>query len=553
MSAEDYLPLLKRSHLFFGLSDDQILDFARRLKAERREAKEIIFKQHEAGDRLYFIVRGCVKVMRQEGNTLRTLATFETGDHFGMAALLERKPRSATIVAECETDLLRLNREDFLTLLKRYPQIRPNLQADVRTQKLNRQLKFNWLLPSEVVYLIARRHGVLLAQSLAVPAILLMLLLIGGLILYPLVGLTTALIILAVGAVPLGLWAVWKWVDWGNDYYIVTNLRVVYLEKVVGLYDSRQESPLTSILSVNVQSVDALERALDMGDVIVRTYTGLITMDSVPRPKALANLVEEYWARAKEGARLAEQEFVREAVRRTLQPPAPAPPPPPPAPNKPARPVPLTERLARFFSLKVRYEVGDNIIYRKHWFLLLRDIWLQSVLIVLTVLGMVLVGVASSIPQMYQVPLLVLGALALLGFAAWWLYEFVDWQNDIYQIATDQIVDIIRKPLSREVRKSAPLGNVLSLRYERVGLLGLLFNYGTVIANIGTAEFRFDGVFDPKGVQNDIYRRMETLNARKVQAETDKRRQEISQWIGAYHTIVKEMREENPPLPPVKS
>jgi len=392
-----------------------------------------------------------------------------------------------------------------------------------------------------------------LAQSLAAPVVLMVLLLIGAWVLYPLAGSTTALIILAAGAVPLSLWAVWRWVDWGNDYYIVTNLRVVYLEKVVGLYDSRQESPLTSILSVNVQSSDALARALDMGDVIVRTYTGLITLDSVPRPRALANMVEEHWQRAKVGARQAEQEFVRETVRRSLQPEPPAPPPPPPAPSAPARPVSFSERLARFFSLKVRFEEGDYIVYRKHWFLLIRDLWLPSVLMVLTVAGLFLVGFAASIPQVYRVALVVIGVLALLGFAAWWLYEFVDWHNDIYQIATDQIVDIIRKPLSREIRKAAPLGNVLSLRYERLGLLGLFFNYGTVIANIGNAEFRFDGVFDPKGVQNDIYRRMELLNARKAKAETDKRRQEISQWIGAYHAIVTETREKNPPLPPAKS
>jgi len=43
---------------------------------------------------------------------------------------------------------------------------------------------------------------------------------------------------------------------------------------------------------------------------------------------------------------------------------------------------------------------------------------------------------------------------------------------------------------------------------------------------------------------------METLNARKAQAETDKRRQEISQWIGAYHAIVTEPQEKKSPLPP---
>jgi CRP-like cAMP-binding protein len=550
MSAEDYLPLLQRSHLFYGLTDEDMLDFARRLNAEERAAKEIIFKQEERGDHLYFIERGTVKIIRQEGKELRTLAAYEAGDHFGLAALLEGKPRSATVVTESETRLLRLDKQDFLALLKRYPQIRPNLQADLRTQKLSRAMKFAWLMPGEVIYLIARRHPVLLAQRLVLPGIVLGVALIGGLALYPYAGLALSLAALGLGAAAAGLWGWWRWMDWGNDFYIVTNRRVVYLEKVIGIYDSRQESPLTSILSVNVQSADALARALDLGDVIVRTFSGPLVMDSVPRPKALASLVEEHWQRAKQGARQVEQEVIRQAVRRTLQPAPPTAPAKPPALSARPRQPSLGERLARFFSFKVRFEEGDYITYRKHWFLLVKDIWLSSALILLVLAALVVITFQGSLPAAYKLPIWVGGLLAIGGLGLWWLYEFVDWRNDIYQIATDQILDIYRKPLGKEVRKAAPLGNVLSLRYERVGVLGLLLNFGTVIANIGTAEFRFEGVFDPKGVQNDIYRRMETLTARKAQAETDKRREEIAQWIGAYHTVASESREKNSTLPP---
>ncbi len=553
MPAEDYVPLLKRSHLFFGLTDAQILDVAARLKPEHRAAKEVIFEQEERGDHFYLIERGSVKVVLKEGKTLHTLATYGPGDHFGLAAILEGTPRSATVVTESEADLLCLSKASFAALLKVYPQIRPNLQADLQTQKLARQLKFSWLMPSEVIYLIARRHPVLLAQSLVLPGLLLVLVLIAGGALYLVTGLlVVAVAAVVVGALGVGAWVWWKWVDWGNDFYIVTNLRVVYLEKVVGLYDSRQESPLTSILSVHVQSSDALSRALNMGDVLVRTYSGPITMDSVHRPYAVAALLEGHWQRAKEGARQAEQAAIRDAVRRTLHPP----PPPAPAPSPPSAPSvrpkqqSLGERLARLFSLKVRFEEGDYIIYRKHWFLLVRDIWSSSLLMVLTFLALLLVGFGSSLSSDYKLWVVALGVAAIVGLAAWWLYEFIDWANDIYQIATDQIVDIIRKPLGREVRKAAPLANVLSLRYERIGLLGLLFNYGTVIADIGTAEFKFAGVFDPRGVQNDIYRRMEAFNARKAQAESDKRRAEMTQWLGAYHAVASEMPEKNPPVPP---
>ena len=92
------------------------------------------------------------------------------------------------------------------------------------------------------------------------------------------------------------LWAVWVIIDWGNDYYIVTNQRVVWLEKVVGIYDSRQESPLSTVLSVGVEA-NPFGRILDYGDVIVRTFVGKILFNNVDHPKQAARMIEEYWQR----------------------------------------------------------------------------------------------------------------------------------------------------------------------------------------------------------------------------------------------------------------
>ena len=51
------------------------------------------------------------------------------------------------------------------------------------------------------------------------------------------------------------------------------------------------------------------------------------------------------------------------------------------------------------------------------------------------------------------------------------------------------------------------------------------------------------------GVQNDIYRRMEALKANTEQAEINKRHTELSEWIGAYHSVVSEGRGPDPLKP----
>src|SRR3970040_341804 len=79
------------------------------------------------------------------------------------------------------------------------------------------------------------------------------------------------------GAASPGAGGVWRALDWRNYYYIATDRRVVWLEKVIGIYDNRQESPLRMILSVAVSS-GLLGRPLGDGGVAVRPYTGAITL-----------------------------------------------------------------------------------------------------------------------------------------------------------------------------------------------------------------------------------------------------------------------------------
>ena len=397
-----------------------------------------------------------------------------------------------------------------------------------------------------MVYLIARKHRLLLYQSLFWP------ILAGGLIAVAAIWLAVirdTLWIAYIGAaleLPVAGWLLWNYVDWGNDYYIITNQRLVDLEKIVGIYDSRVEAPLASVMSVNVQTADSTQRAVHMGDVVVRTFSGPIILKSVENPLVLAAAVEEYWYRTKSHERENQVEGMRKVLREHLErgthtPPArPRPPAPKPTPKGPS----LGEQIATFFTFRLRFEEGDSVIYRKHWYMLLSDVWKPTLGMLLVVTGLA-VYVAGFLPP--SVPLSAVLLLVLATFiplAGWWLYEYVDWKNDIYMVTTDQIFDVNKKPLGAETRKSAPLANVLSLKYERPGLLGILLNFGTVVATVAGTEFRFEGVFDPVGVQNDIYRRQEMQKAKKAAAEETTKRADMADWLLAYQQVEKEVQAE---------
>jgi hypothetical protein len=135
--------------------------------------------------------------------------------------------------------------------------------------------------------------------------------------------------------------------------------------------------------------------------------------------------------------------------------------------------------------------------------------------------------------------LFVLWPVFFIAVLVWWIYQYVDWSNDIYQVTPDQILDIDRKPLGREQRTAAQLENILATDYERYGILGIFFNYGTVHITVGGNKMTFHGVFDPPSVQQDIDRRRMARNAAKEEARVGAERERLADWFLAYNEIIK--------------
>jgi hypothetical protein len=192
--------------------------------------------------------------------------------------------------------------------------------------------------------------------------------------------------------------------------------------------------------------------------------------------------------------------------------------------------------LAWLFSdfIRMRYEHDGAITYRKHWFVLVRKMWLPILLMVMAVAA----GVLRLGGEMAFIPInaaLVVILLVMFSVFLWMLYVYVDWRNDIFMVTLDQIIDLDRKPLGKIRRRSAPLENVLSIEYERLGFWGYLFNFGTVYIVVGTMRLSFDYVYNPSEVQEDIFYRMGERLDKVRQFEIDAERERVSEWIASYH------------------
>jgi CRP-like cAMP-binding protein len=77
------------------------------------EANSIIFKEEEISDSMYVVIEGKVKLARDGQEVM----TAEQKDVFGTWALFDDEPRIVTATALENTQLLRIDKEEFVDLL----------------------------------------------------------------------------------------------------------------------------------------------------------------------------------------------------------------------------------------------------------------------------------------------------------------------------------------------------------------------------------------------------------------------------------------------------
>ncbi len=537
------LDWIRHIHLFLGLTDDELRWVLERLQEYNYQDGEIILREGDPPDGLYFIREGFVEIFRGEDNRL---AILERRDYFGEEALVlpSRHGRTASARALGRAQIYYLPLDDFKELVARFPQVKVFLRVVARSRRRARRRRPNWLAPNEFIYLYLGKHPARLIFDLALSVVLLSV----GLFFLWLWSITHAHVVLLIslaGAASGILLALWQIIDWANDDYIVTNQRVVWIERVALIYESRTEAPLRTILSLNV--VTTLEgRAFGYGNVVIRTWFGSFTLRYVGFADQIEAIIKEFWQRAREQSRRAERQAMAQMLKERLG----LVPPKQEEEALKSRSAASKSSTPRWLGLlrafrnlfAERIEDGPVITYRKHWIMLLRRLWWHTLLgVPMFLIGLITIIRIHILHQPHGTLSLPMGValvtfgLILLGWAG---YHFADWANDIYQLTADQVIDIERKPLGSEQKQSAPLESIQSLDHARKGLLGILLNFGDVRIRAGTATLVFRGVHRPDQVLQDIYRRMEERRSIKAAAEAQRERERMVEWLAIYHEMV---------------
>lgn len=117
-----YVEFLRQVDIFYDLADEQLNRLARICNEKAYEEGDIVFKENTAGDTLYIIQEGEVRILVdprtigvEEAESLVpvTVATLMRGQTFGEVALVDPGLRSASAQCTTETRLLTIEREAF--------------------------------------------------------------------------------------------------------------------------------------------------------------------------------------------------------------------------------------------------------------------------------------------------------------------------------------------------------------------------------------------------------------------------------------------------------
>jgi anion transporter len=128
----EFARLLAKVELFTGLDRVTLARLAAQLEPVWFENQSIIFEKDDPGNALFLVARGSVGVYAVDANGDETrVRVLGPGEPFGEMALLTNSPRTATIKAETDSEVLRLERAAFLDLVRQEPSVALAVAATV--------------------------------------------------------------------------------------------------------------------------------------------------------------------------------------------------------------------------------------------------------------------------------------------------------------------------------------------------------------------------------------------------------------------------------------
>jgi CRP-like cAMP-binding protein len=125
---------LRRIKILADMKDAQLAHLADFLEFQELLQHTVVVRQGEPGDAMFLILSGELRARTMIGERETILTTFGPGDFFGEMSLFDKGPRSADVVTNMDSTVLRLSAAALDRLTREMPSLAtPFLQATSRT------------------------------------------------------------------------------------------------------------------------------------------------------------------------------------------------------------------------------------------------------------------------------------------------------------------------------------------------------------------------------------------------------------------------------------
>jgi CRP-like cAMP-binding protein/uncharacterized membrane protein YdbT with pleckstrin-like domain len=606
---------LARDELFRDFGEEHWQDLATIAGWEHVPSNLDVTRQGQYGTRMYVLSEGAAIVRStDESGRERPRHIIHKGanDYYGVDAMLRGARHDATVRSMVDTGNggSPIDGSDWLTVQK--DDLRYVLQSDPGrwrhtglwhvVMEAPKRKTYRWQEVEEDVVLATRRHVfwlvvrlvVILAAALMLSALAMGLLELFGAMPRPL---SIAMTFLALFLPPL----FWFVNDYFNDYYVITNQRVLRHDRVFLIYENQLEAPLQRIQDIQTKT-SLLAKILNYGFMELRTAgLGNIPFDMIPDPEYVESTIRGLQGAVKAGTKAEQRENLRHKMLSGLKMRL--------TPSTPARSLPegtqvpvqhsglpevfhnirvmlgdwwhwLTTLPGRIYLglvhllpggaerriLKEREakakrraaQMQDVIVHRKHVIFLIKAAAIPIIVLALTFGMLILTPVSirslfARLPTWLEVPYTIFVLICLF----WLWYRIENWRNDKYILTRTHIIDIYALPLGLfEQRRQAEWEKVQNANYEIPDFWANLLNYGNVLVETASVEGRFDflAVPNPRKVQQEVVLRIGQARQVAEQRERERRQADLSETLEIYNELLQEWRERNQvigsPAPP---
>lgn len=551
LSFDDKVDFLSKLEIFEDLNYDELEALAKITTQYAFREDGVVLHQGDVADHMYMIESGRVEAVsiNQEGVSRRE-TQYLPQDYFEDVWLFNPVTHPASIRARRNGRMLIISSKDFLEYLNKYRQVLDKLvlseEAIAELEKTplvrqDRRYKALRLVPGELIELETKRSRWVLAGKLLVPVL--------GLILVP-----TAVFFLMTASFP-NLSAVWswgisaflafvfllfigfQWLDWANDYLIITNKRLVHFEfDLTSLSGRGKDTLIDQVQSVETVRPNLISTILNLGTARVTTAAQTVLFfDYLNEP----GRVEKTVRNIRERKRTLDAGDFRATMRQSIESYFQVSDPlqkleeeePPVEETEESALSRIWKAITSFRLYRYRIEEGGVITYRKHIFaLFLEIVWPLGFAFLLAISVLILTWLDLD---GYIGFILIVGILDLLWVI--WLTE--DWRNDTFQITERYVIDVDRRPFGfGESRKQAQLDNIQEVKADRPNFLATIFNFGNVEIETAGADSNivFENISNPEGIRNDVFKRRSKFEEQKRKNEAERQRRQYAVLLDVF-------------------